>query len=360
MGPQEQPVDAIYISSQADTGSAYIAAALRYFWLRQQSLRTGHANVPMVRLGMGDPLDGFDLDLEVDEAMGKWPLLANLFHTVAPAPAHDYELSAVEAEFLSKVVEASTQERETLLSRYANSAGVDDVIRLFTQMIGCANAVIENCRLGAIDLLITEGGLHPHVAEDINLPTLAGAMSGVMLSAGVCPRGLCSGCVYRHGTHANQSSVTTEDADYSACGSRKFMCHENLDHSGSPTQVCIGHAKALKAVNEADCEHPHARITIEPQSILEAVTGHAWTQSIPERPGSYWNWGGQPGVEADLVQVRRDTATSGFSVSEGQLGLAKAVPCSQWGGWWAPVRKPDAYSEIGGANVHPPPTSKVG
>ncbi len=358
MGMQPQPVSAIYVNSQADLGAAYLLAAKRYFWLRQQALRTGHANMPMVRLGMGDPLDGFDLDLEVDEAMSKWPLPAIHFQT--EAPAHDYELTSTEAEFLSEVVESPTEERETLLSRYANSAGVDDVIRLFSQMIGCANAVIENCRLGAIDLLITEGGLHPHVAEDINLPTLAGAMSGVMLSAGVIPRGLCSGCVYRHGTHANQSAVTTEDANYSACGSRKFMCHENLDQHGSPTQVCIGHAKALKAVNEAECEPLGATTNIEPQSIREAVTGHAWTQSIPERPGSYWNWGGQPGVEADLIQVRRDTAAGCFSVSEGQLGLAKAVPCAQWGGWWAPVQKPDAYFEIGGANEHLSPTSKVG
>ncbi|KAA0946206.1 hypothetical protein FQ186_25990 [Pseudomonas sp. ANT_H14] len=360
MGLQAQPVDAICISSQVDAGSAYVAAALRYFWLRQQSLRTGHANVPMVRLGMGDPLDGFDLDLEVDEAMAKWPLPANHFQTAAPVPAHDYELTSIEAEFLSKVVEASTHERETLLSRYANSAGVDDVIRLFSQMIGCANAVIENCRLGAIDLLITEGGLHPHVAEDINLPTLVGAMSGVMLAAGVDPREVCSGCVYRHGTHANQSAVTTEDAAYSAFGSLKFMCHENLDQRGSPTRVCVGHAKALKAVNEAECELSRSSTCIEPQSIREAVTGRAWSQSIPSRPGSYWNWGGQPGVEAELVQVRLDTAAGCFSVSEGQLGLVKALPCAQWGGWWAPVQKPDAYSEIGGDNGAHSSTSKVG
>lgn len=106
---------------------------------------------------------------------------------MAPAPALEYELKAVEAEFLLKVVEASTQEREVMLSRYANAAGAEDVIRLLSQLIGCANAVIENCRVGAIDLLITEGGLHPHVAEDINLPTLAGAMAGVKLATEIDP-----------------------------------------------------------------------------------------------------------------------------------------------------------------------------
>ncbi len=359
MGMQAQPVNAIYVSSQADVGAVYLAAAQRYFWLRDQALRTGYANVPMVRQGMGDPLGSFELDDEVDDAMSKWPMPAIPFDYVAPAPALDYELTSVEAEFLLKVVQASTQEREGLLSRYANSAGIDDAIRLLSQVIGCANAVIENCRVGAVGLLITEGGLHPHAAEDINLPTLAGAMSGAMLAAGLDPRGTCSGCVYRHGTHANQSPVTTEDAVYSACGSQKFMCHENLDQRGSPTRVCIGHAKALKAANEMDGDTSRDKDQIAPQMPPVALSKHVWTRSLPERPGHYWNWGGQPGVEADLVLVRRDTVAGCFSVSEGQLGLAKAVTCAQWGGWWAPVQKPDAHSEIEAANS-PSTTSKAG
>lgn len=359
MGIQAQPVSAIFVSSQADIGEVYLSAARRYFWLRDQAMRTGFANVPMVRMGMGDPLGGFELDGEVDDAMSKWPLPAIPFDYVTPAPALDYELTSVEAEFLLKVVQAPTQEREGLLSRYANSAGLEDAIRLLSQVIGCANAVIDNCRAGAIGLLITEGGLHPHTAEDINLPTLAGAMSGAMLAAGVDPRGTCSGCVYRHGTHANQSPVTTEDAVYSACGSQKFMCHENLDHHGNPTQVCIGHAKAIKAANEVDVELPHELVQSGPEIPPVPVSKHVWTQSLPDRPGNYWNWGG-PFGEADLVQVRRDTVAGCFSVSEGQLGLTKAVPCAQWGGWWAPVQKPDAFSEITAANLQPSPASKAG
>lgn len=360
MGVQPRPVSAIHVSSQADLGMAYLAAAQRYFWLRDQALRSGRANVPMVRLGMGDPLGGFELDVEVDDAMSKWPLLAIPFDYVPPAAALDYELTSVEATFLLKVVQAPTHEREGLLSRYANSAGLGDAIRLLSQVIGCANAVIENCRVGAVGLLITEGGLHPHVAEDINLPTLAGAMSGVMLAAGVDPRGTCSGCVYRHGTHANQSPVTTEDALYSACGSQKFMCHENLDQRGSPTQVCIGHAKALKEANEVEIGLLLDTAQIAHEIPPVVVGKHVWTRSLPDRPGHYWNWGGQPGVEADLVQVRRDTVAGCFSVTEGQLGLAKPVTCAQWGGWWAHVQKPDAYSEIAAANSLPLLASKAG
>ncbi|MNG22145.1 hypothetical protein D3C84_1066010 [compost metagenome] len=99
---------------------------------------------------------------------------------------------------------------------------------------------------------------------------------------------------------------------------------------------------------------------IAPEMPHVAASKHVWTRSLPDRPGHYWNWGGQPGVEADLVLVRRDTVAGCFSVSEGQLGLAKAVPCAQWGGWWAPVQKPDAHSEIEAANSLLSPTSNAG
>jgi hypothetical protein len=46
---------------------------LRYRWLRDHALQTGNANVPMVRIGLGNPLGGFDLDVEVDRAVLDWP-----------------------------------------------------------------------------------------------------------------------------------------------------------------------------------------------------------------------------------------------------------------------------------------------
>lgn len=46
---------------------------LRYRWLRDHALQTGNANVPMVRIGLGNPLQGFDLDVEVDRAVLDWP-----------------------------------------------------------------------------------------------------------------------------------------------------------------------------------------------------------------------------------------------------------------------------------------------
>lgn len=52
-----------------------VADARRYRWLRDGALGTGSANVPMVRIGMGEPVGGADLDLVVDAVALNWPML---------------------------------------------------------------------------------------------------------------------------------------------------------------------------------------------------------------------------------------------------------------------------------------------
>lgn len=48
--------------------------AARYRWLRDGALGTGSAAVPMVRVGLGDPVGGADLDHHVDQQRRNWPL----------------------------------------------------------------------------------------------------------------------------------------------------------------------------------------------------------------------------------------------------------------------------------------------
>lgn len=50
------------------------ADANRYRWLRDGALGTGSANVPMVRIGMGEPVSGADLDRTMDTAALNWPM----------------------------------------------------------------------------------------------------------------------------------------------------------------------------------------------------------------------------------------------------------------------------------------------
>ena len=54
------------------------AEASRYRWLRDGALGTGSANVPMVRIGMGDPVGGDDLDKLIDAAALDWPIVDEL------------------------------------------------------------------------------------------------------------------------------------------------------------------------------------------------------------------------------------------------------------------------------------------
>jgi hypothetical protein len=56
-----------------DDWIATVQNARRYEWLRDAAPISGHANVPMVRFGLGDPLRGEALDDAVDTFMALVP-----------------------------------------------------------------------------------------------------------------------------------------------------------------------------------------------------------------------------------------------------------------------------------------------
>lgn len=60
-----------------------VADANRYRWLRDGAQGTGCANVPMVRIGRGDPVGGADLDRATDAAALNWPMVDELVDGVA-------------------------------------------------------------------------------------------------------------------------------------------------------------------------------------------------------------------------------------------------------------------------------------
>jgi hypothetical protein len=98
-------------------------------------------------------------------------------------------------------------------------------------------------------VFITEGNLHPHEAEKINLPTILGALQGRELAEGIEQDKLCSGCAFRIGAAANQCLSTTSDAHYCVEDSDHFYCHINLDDKGEPTNACAGYAIKMKQVS---------------------------------------------------------------------------------------------------------------
>lgn len=160
-------------------------------------------------------------------------------------PHVDYRISAADAHELAGAVLLPADLRRQVLEKMAAQRDPATMLDLFAQVLGMANAVAENCR-AMVELILIEHGEHPHTAEQANLPTMFGALQGVVLAATVNPRGTCAGCAYRLGTPANTSPVTTSDAIYCRQELSRFYRHADLDDQGNPVRTCVGHAKAMK------------------------------------------------------------------------------------------------------------------
>lgn len=160
--------------------------------------------------------------------------------------ATDYSIAIADAERLMNVTLLPAEFRRQAIDIFCRERGFDALKELFVQFIGLANSVVANNREMVELLLITEGGLHPHTVHQANLPTLFGALNGIVLTEGIDQNKTCNGCAFRQGTCANQSPCTSIDADLCADDGTKFYCHEHLDASGVPHRKCTGFTQARK------------------------------------------------------------------------------------------------------------------
>lgn len=163
----------------------------------------------------------------------------------------DYTMTPRQAEDMALLANLPLAGRIRGLADYCEQHGVESLVELFAQFVGMANSVADNCRNMTDLVLISELGMHPDRFDSVNLPTIAGACQGVMLAAQCDPAGACEGCAYRIGSMANQSPMATSDAAYMSFDQKGFMCHAETDDRGSPTKVCVGHAKAFKCAGGA-------------------------------------------------------------------------------------------------------------
>lgn len=153
-------------------------------------------------------------------------------------------LSPAEAMALSAMAVASREDRIRLL----RTGSPDELAAMLSALLDLVEQVETNAHEWVGTILVAEGALHPHRVDNINLPTLLGALNGIQLAAQVDQRGTCHGCAYRLGSIANQCLSTTLDADYMGRnGEGDFYCHEKLDNRGEPVKLCVGHAKVNKA-----------------------------------------------------------------------------------------------------------------
>jgi hypothetical protein len=156
-----------------------------------------------------------------------------------------YNLSPEQAAFLSGLVAMSPAERRDTLVKFFPGTN-PELVAMVCEFMALAASVPESCREMVELILITDGRMHPHTAEKVNLPTVLGALQGVELAAGVDQDRLCEGCAFRIGTPANQSPSTTEDAHYCLDENPHFMCHMEMDSRGEPTKACVGYAIKMK------------------------------------------------------------------------------------------------------------------
>lgn len=156
----------------------------------------------------------------------------------------DYTISPDDARMLTATAVMPAAMRAKILAEWSDANGAAATAELFAQFIGLANSVVANNRDMIEIILVVDGGMHPHSAEQANLPTIHGALAGVLLAEGMDDALLCSGCAFRLGAAANQSPVTTIDADLcSDPGADVFQCHEDVDAKGRPYKACAGFAQ---------------------------------------------------------------------------------------------------------------------
>ena len=158
----------------------------------------------------------------------------------------EYSMTHSDAMDLAGFAQFDLVMRREALTSYLQRNGSQRLVELTAQLIGMANSVVENCAEMSDQVLIEECGVHPDKFTSVNLPTIIGACQGVMIASKCDPAGACYGCAYRLGSIANQSPITTSDAEFMAHDQKGFMCHAHLDEQGEPTKVCVGHAKAAK------------------------------------------------------------------------------------------------------------------
>lgn len=165
----------------------------------------------------------------------------------------DYVMDSVTANELKGIALLPRELRLECLRRWLERNPAVDVAAVIADLIGICNSTIENASEMLRVEAVSNGLVHHHQADNINLPTLFGALCGVELAQGIDQDRVCAGCAYRLGTAANQSPCTTLDAkDCVDDRDTTFMCHMDLDQRGEPTHACPGYAQALRLAKRCD------------------------------------------------------------------------------------------------------------
>ena len=163
-----------------------------------------------------------------------------------------YDLSLDELTTLAAAV-ANEPVRHELLNEFGQKHGADALAHMLGEYIALTLQVQEHAR-GFLEMFgIVDGQLTDREAEDLNVPTIAGALEGAHKAIHPAVPGMCKSCAYRLGSVPSQCLPTIQDAQYAIDNCAQFMCHETLDGDDEPTRMCAGfvHARALQESTNA-------------------------------------------------------------------------------------------------------------
>jgi hypothetical protein len=154
--------------------------------------------------------------------------------------ATDHTMGADVARDLMGLVLLPREVRVAALERLLRERGERWLIEALADLVGVANQALANCEEAVDVILVSHGVYRPDSSERANLASLYGALVGIALAEGVEQDGLCAGCAFRVGTPANQSLLTTCDAEHAEAFGERFMCHAGLEEGDQPRRVCLG------------------------------------------------------------------------------------------------------------------------
>lgn len=66
-----------------------------------------------------------------------------------------------------------------------------------------------------------------------------------------------------------------------------------------------------------------------------------WSATPPQEQGLYWHWSGRVDDAPIVLSVLYSGGKKECFVSIGQYGIAKAIFCSEYGGFWANCPQPE-------------------
>lgn len=130
------------------------------------------------------------------------------------------------------------------LFKILKSIESDDLASLIMALMRLCDDVVKNHE-DVMRLLGYINGATEKEAEDLNIPTLKGALFGIQLSDGVDQSVLCETCALRRGSIPNQCESTLNDLLYTLDDEPHFMCHEGIDGNERPTTGCRGYAQMI-------------------------------------------------------------------------------------------------------------------